>query len=69
MSTLSTFVCDCGFRLNFVIEPDNRETTIIRCPNDACQAGTRHLVSGKVLQAFVVNKDGVSRPYDWKAQT
>jgi hypothetical protein len=66
MPTLTTFICDCGMRLNIMTDSDKSETTIVPCPRDGC--GGRHIVRGQVLEAFIV-QGGKSVPYDWKHKT
>ena len=65
MPMVSTFVCECGIRLNIVAEPQQpHDSTLIPCPNPACK--TRHIIDGHVLQVFIVREEGIPRPYDWK---
>jgi hypothetical protein len=64
MATAGTFVCDCGARLTIVTE--GRDGVIsVPCPTPSCKV--RHTVSGKVIQTFIVDKDGHLQPFDWQA--
>lgn len=50
-------------RLNVLTEPESRDTNLIPCPNPQCHM--QHVVTGRVLNVFVINKEGVSTRYDW----
>src|SRR5215813_2992214 len=57
MPTMSTFVCECGIRLNVVSEPQwPYDITVVPCPNPGCT--TRYMVNGRVLQVVMVSNDG-----------
>jgi hypothetical protein len=64
MRTAGAFVCDCGTRLTIVTEGHERSTAI-PCPTGTCNV--RHIVSGEVHEVFMLDGDGKSVPYDWKA--
>ncbi len=67
MPMVSTFVCECGIRLNVVTEPQRpHDTIVIPCPSPTCK--TRHIVNGHILRVFVVRNDGFLQPYDWKTR-
>jgi len=61
MPTMSTFVCECGIRLNVVSEPQwPYDITVVPCPNPGCT--TRYMVNGRVLQVVMVSNDGMLQP-------
>jgi len=67
MASIATFICECGTRLDIreVMEsPPSRDSTVIPCPGRTCKA--RHIISGQVIEVFIVDDDGNSTFYDWR---
>ena len=67
MPALATFLCECGTRLNILMDQQQQspERAIIPCPRSSCNV--RHIVGGQVLQVFIVEGEGKLVPYDWQA--
>jgi hypothetical protein len=58
MPSVISFRCQCGARLSIVSETtgdSSGEISIMSCPNPDCR--TKRLVSGRILQIFVVDDD------------
>jgi hypothetical protein len=67
MASIATFVCECGTRLDIreVTEnPPSRDTTVIPCPGAQCTA--MHIISGRVIEVFILDDAGNSTPYQWQ---
>jgi len=62
MPSVSTFVCECGIRLNVLID-ECRDANLIPCPNPKCHM--QHVVTGRVLKLFMISKEGIATRYDW----
>ena len=66
MPAVVNFLCECGIRLNVVVDSENtisRDTSEVACPTPSCKI--RHIISGHVVEIFIVDKQGNSTLYNW----